>query len=94
MATCLAHLSAGDAVLMIEDGVIGARKGGGFAKSLRRQRRQLRGLRARAGSRSARREDRGSRRRRSASSVTTDSWISPRTTRASAPGSEAVTAID
>ena len=40
MASCLAHLSAGDAVLLIEDGVVGARKGGAFAKPLRRERRR------------------------------------------------------
>ena len=28
LKSCLGHLTAGDAVLMIEDGVVGARKGG------------------------------------------------------------------
>jgi tRNA 2-thiouridine synthesizing protein B len=34
MASCLAHAAKGDAVLMIEDGVFGARKGTAFAKAL------------------------------------------------------------
>ena len=34
MASCLGHVRVGDAVLMIEDGVFGARKGGAFAKSV------------------------------------------------------------
>jgi tRNA 2-thiouridine synthesizing protein B len=34
MATCFAHVRAGDAVLMFEDGVLGARKGGAFARTL------------------------------------------------------------
>lgn len=34
MATCFAHVSSGDAVLIYEDGVYGARKGAAFAKSL------------------------------------------------------------
>lgn len=33
-ATCLAHAGAGDAILMIEDGVVGARKGSNFAPAL------------------------------------------------------------
>ncbi|HMN70824.1 MAG TPA: sulfurtransferase complex subunit TusB [Rhodoblastus sp.] len=33
-ATCLAHARVGDAVLMIEDGVVGARKGSAFAPAL------------------------------------------------------------
>jgi tRNA 2-thiouridine synthesizing protein B len=32
--SCLGHLQPGDAVLMIEDGVVGARKGGAFAGAL------------------------------------------------------------
>ena len=31
LKSCLSHLSAGDAVLMIEDGVVGARKGSSAA---------------------------------------------------------------
>lgn len=34
MASCLAHLKAGDAVLIIEDGVVGARKGTAFAATV------------------------------------------------------------
>ncbi len=34
MATACAHVLPGDAILMIEDGVLGARKGGAFAKRL------------------------------------------------------------
>ena len=33
-ATAFAHVLPGDAVLMIEDGVLGARKGGAFAKRI------------------------------------------------------------
>ncbi len=33
-ATCLAHANVGDAILMIEDGVVGARKGTTFAPAL------------------------------------------------------------
>ncbi len=35
LTTCLAHVAQGDAVLMIEDGVVGARKGSAFADTLR-----------------------------------------------------------
>jgi tRNA 2-thiouridine synthesizing protein B len=38
MASCFAHLMEGDAVLLIEDGVVGARKGTGFAATLQQQR--------------------------------------------------------
>ena len=31
-ASCLAHIAPGDALLMLEDGVLGARRGGAFAK--------------------------------------------------------------
>ena len=34
MASAFGHVRAGDAVLMLEDGVLGARKGGTFATSL------------------------------------------------------------
>ncbi len=34
MASAFAHASPGDAVLMIEDGVLGARKGGAFAPTI------------------------------------------------------------
>jgi tRNA 2-thiouridine synthesizing protein B len=34
MATAFGHALKGDAVLMIEDGVLGARKGGTFAKTV------------------------------------------------------------
>ncbi|MGO9743680.1 MAG: sulfurtransferase complex subunit TusB [Roseiarcus sp.] len=34
LASCLSHLAPGDAVLIFEDGVLGARKGGAFAKRL------------------------------------------------------------
>lgn len=34
MASCLGHLQAGDAVLIIEDGVVGARKGSQFADKI------------------------------------------------------------
>ena len=34
LASCLAHVGPGDAVLMIEDGVVGARKGSSFAAAL------------------------------------------------------------
>ncbi|MEZ5841950.1 MAG: sulfurtransferase complex subunit TusB [Hyphomicrobiales bacterium] len=34
MASCLAHLKAGDAVLIIEDGVVGARKATAFAATI------------------------------------------------------------
>ena len=40
LATCLTHTSEGDAVLMIEDGVLGARKGTAFEKTLRDKRPQ------------------------------------------------------
>jgi tRNA 2-thiouridine synthesizing protein B len=33
-ASAFAHLNDGDAVLLIEDGVLGARKGGSFAKRI------------------------------------------------------------
>lgn len=35
LKSCLDHVSPGDCVLMIEDGVVGARKGSAFAASLR-----------------------------------------------------------
>ncbi len=35
LTSCLAHVAEGDAVLMIEDGVVGARKGCAFAEALR-----------------------------------------------------------
>ena len=35
LTTCLAHVAQGDAVLMIEDGVVSARKGSAFADNLR-----------------------------------------------------------
>lgn len=35
LTTCLAHVAQGDAVLMIEDGVVAARKGSAFADALR-----------------------------------------------------------
>jgi tRNA 2-thiouridine synthesizing protein B len=35
LCTCFGHLTAGDAVLMIEDGVIGARKGASTASMVR-----------------------------------------------------------
>ncbi|WP_298428375.1 sulfurtransferase complex subunit TusB [Rhodoblastus sp.] len=34
MTSCLGHVSAGDLVLLIEDGVLAARKGGSFAQAL------------------------------------------------------------
>lgn len=34
LKTCLNHAADGDVVLMIEDGVVGARKGGAFAGAL------------------------------------------------------------
>lgn len=34
LTSCLAHVAPGDALLMIEDGVVGARKGTAFAKAL------------------------------------------------------------
>ncbi len=34
LKSCLDHLSAGDRVLLIEDGVLAARKGGAFAQAL------------------------------------------------------------
>ncbi|MDE2578881.1 MAG: sulfurtransferase complex subunit TusB [Hyphomicrobiales bacterium] len=34
LKSCLDHVSAGDAVLLIEDGVVGARKGSQFAGAL------------------------------------------------------------
>ena len=50
------HASAGDAVLMIEDGVFGARKGGAFARTIAESRAAVCDLRARARSRGARHE--------------------------------------
>ena len=38
MATAFAHLSDGDALLMIEDGVFGARKGAAFSRTLEENR--------------------------------------------------------
>ncbi len=38
MASAFAHASPGDAVLMIEDGVLGARKGGAFARMIEESR--------------------------------------------------------
>jgi tRNA 2-thiouridine synthesizing protein B len=35
LTSCLDHVAQGDAVLMIEDGVVGARKGCAFADALR-----------------------------------------------------------
>ena len=35
LASCLAHAAQGDAILMIEDGVVGARKGSVLAEALR-----------------------------------------------------------
>jgi len=35
LTSCLDHVAQGDAVLMIEDGVVGARKGSAFAEALR-----------------------------------------------------------
>lgn len=34
LASCLAHVAPGDAVLMLEDGVLGARRAGAFARRL------------------------------------------------------------
>lgn len=34
LASCLGHCTAGDAVLLIEDGVVGARRGGSAAAAL------------------------------------------------------------
>ena len=34
LKTCLNHMAIGDVMLMIEDGVVGARKGGAFAGAL------------------------------------------------------------
>ena len=34
LASCLAHVAQGDAVLLIEDGVTGARRGSSFAEAL------------------------------------------------------------
>ncbi len=34
LKSCLDHIAAGDVVLLIEDGVLGARKGGTFAQTL------------------------------------------------------------
>ena len=34
LKSCLDHASSGDSILLIEDGVLGARKGGSFAQSL------------------------------------------------------------
>ena len=34
LGSCFHHLTPGDAVLMYEDGVLGARKGGAFVKAL------------------------------------------------------------
>ncbi len=34
LKSCLDHASSGDCILLIEDGVLGARKGGSFAQSL------------------------------------------------------------
>ncbi len=38
MASAFAHAAPGDAVLMIEDGVLGARKGGAFARTIEESR--------------------------------------------------------
>jgi tRNA 2-thiouridine synthesizing protein B len=38
MASCFAHLVEGDAILLIEDGVVGARKGTAFAATLQQKR--------------------------------------------------------
>lgn len=35
LKSCLDHASSGDSILLIEDGVLGARKGGSFAKALK-----------------------------------------------------------
>lgn len=40
LKSCLDHLSAGDRVLLIEDGVVAARKGGAFAQALGDARRE------------------------------------------------------
>lgn len=34
LKSCINHMAAGDVMLMIEDGVVGARKGGAFAGAL------------------------------------------------------------
>lgn len=34
LKTCLDHVAQGDAILLIEDAVVGARKGGAFAEAL------------------------------------------------------------
>ena len=54
MASAFAHASPGDAVLMIEDGVLGARKGGAFAPMIEESPCGGLDLRARARSRRAR----------------------------------------
>ncbi len=38
LTSCLNHVAQGDAVLMFEDGVVGARKGCAFAEALRAKR--------------------------------------------------------
>ena len=45
MATAFGHVSQGDAVLMIEDGVFGARKGGTFATTIERTARDAKSMR-------------------------------------------------
>jgi tRNA 2-thiouridine synthesizing protein B len=37
MASCLIHVAEGDAILLIEDGVVGARKGTAFTKILQQR---------------------------------------------------------